>query len=265
MTGEGLPQDLGRLLRALDVDLPAGRLGVPEEGTGRFWLSDGPASADLWVRLRQAHARSGLWPVFASESLGTPERPWVTGVAIPPRPVARIGNLDAGAVLEAFWREWIGDDELDDDTLAVLEPFGRIWPGLAPATDSRQDPGEFADRYLRDNNDGTSRIMLVPAARSADVITALGWFGPCNFTNDTPLLSAVLRSWEDRFGARVIEIGSDVLHVVVAAPPVTAEHAELVAAEHHAFCRDVVAHYDTIREYAADVVLGKPDWSFWWD
>lgn len=267
MSGEELPQGLGQLLsvggagRVLDVDLPPGRLWVPKEHGGRFWMSDEPATADLWVRLHQAHPRSGLWPVFVNDRIGTPGRPWVTGVALPPPPVAIIDSLDANAVLEDLWAELIGDGEPDEEYLEMMEPFGRVWPGLAPATDSRQDPDEFADRYVRDKDDGMSLIMLVPVARSADLITALRWLGPCNYRSNPPL-SSVLRSWEDRFGARVVEIGTDVLNLAVAAPPVTAGHAEHVAAEHNAFCRDVV---ETIREYAADAVLGKPNWSFWWD
>lgn len=132
---------------------------------------------------------------------------------------------------------------------------------VAPAAAIGEDSDEFADRYVRDNDAGTSRIMLVPAARSADLITALYWLGPCNYSRNPPL-SSVLRSWEDRFGARVVEIGAEVLNLTVAAPPVTPEHAEQVAAEHNAFCRDVV---ETIREYAADEVMGKQHWSFWWD
>jgi hypothetical protein len=270
MSDEGLPQDLGQLFsdggagRVLDVDLPRGELAMPKEHGGRFWVSEGPASADLWIQLHQAHPRSGLWPVFFNETLGTPGRLWLTGSLPPRRPKARIDGLDADAVLEGFWAGLIGDGEPDEEYLWMIEPFGRTWPGLAPATAGGQDPDVFADQYLRDNDDGTSRILLVPAARSADVITAVGWMGPCNFS-DNPPLSAVLRSWEERFGARVIEIGSDVLHLTVAAPPVAAEHAKHVAAEHNAFNRDVVCHYETISDYAARAIQGKNDWSFWWD
>ena len=200
--------------------------------------------------------------------------------------MTRIDRLDAAAVLEGFWRAYVngerhflepvGDDpremtgniQLSRSSLNFrpLEPFGGDWPGLAPAGDGRPDADKFADRHVRDSDDGTSRIMLVPAARGADAITAVGWMGPCNYTNDIPLLSSVLRSWEERFGARVIEVGFDTLHLTVAAPPVTTENAEHVGSEHFAFCPDIVMdRTPTIREYVAHMVLGKPDWWFWWD
>ncbi len=297
MPGQELPQGLGQLFsdggagRVLDVDLPPGRLVVPgdsEPGTApAYWLSDEPAGPDVWAGLRQAHPRSGLWPVFATSHRRYSDRPWAAG-EVRVRSVARIDVLDAGAVLEGFWnaqisgehhwlevvgdnpREMAGEIKLDPRSdFSQLEPFGRIWPGLAPAGDGGQEPDEFSDQYvLATPDDGTSRrILLVPAARSADVITAAGWLGPCNYTNDMPLLSSVLRSWEERFGARVIQVGFDTLLLAVAAPPVTAGHAEQVAAEHFAFCPDIVVgdRTSTIRQYTARMLQGQSDWWFWWD
>ena len=275
--------------RVLDVDLPPGRLVEPREEEDAwdgpaYWLSDEPAGPDLWVRLHQAHPRSGLWPVFASPSHFYDDRPWVAG-EVSPQPVAGIGRVSAGDVLAGFWRAWIrgehhlwleSDDPLEmasgftvsrDDGFPELDPFGLGWPGLAPASDGEQDPDMFADQYVRENDDGNSRIMLVPVARSADVLTAVGWQGAVNYIQEKLLLSSVLRSWEERFGARLIEVGFDTLHLAVAAPPVSPGHAELVAAEHFAFCPDNVVQgmSGTVRAYAAKETLRKAGWSFWWD
>jgi hypothetical protein len=296
MPGGGLPPGFDLLFnseeeaaeRVLDVDLPPGRLVEPQDEEDAwdgpaYWLSNEPASADLWIRLHQAHSRSGLWPVFANPHRRYKERPWAAG-EVSPNPVADIGRAKPEDVLKAFWRAWIGGEHHlwveDHDPLKLasgltvnaerkhpeLEPFGLGWPGLASAT-TGPDPDEFADQDVRENDDGTSRIMLVPVARSADVLTAVGWHGPVNYIQENSLLSSVLRSWEERFGARLIEVGYDTLHLAVAAPPIIQEHAELVAAEHFAFCPDNVVQgmSGTIRAYAASEVLGKTDWWFWWD
>lgn len=34
--------------------------------------------------------------------------------------------------------------------------------------DAERDPDDFADQYVRDNDDGKSRILLVAASRGAD-------------------------------------------------------------------------------------------------
>jgi len=49
-------------------------------------------------------------------------------------------------------------------------------------------------------------------------------------------IAAVLRSWEDRFGARLLEVGYAAIRVLVSRPPQTSEAAQLIAAEHFAFC-----------------------------
>jgi hypothetical protein len=274
VSDDGLPHGLHRLFpdggaeHVLDVDLPPGRLVAPSEGAAdqdpAYWLSDEPAGAGLWVQLRKSHARSGLWPVIASGLHSEPERPWAVG-EVSGADASSIDGLDAGEIMADFWREWIEDGEQDDSGFGELEPFGRGWPGLAPTAADDENPDELAEQYVLASDDGTSPIMLVPAARSADVISAVGWQGPVNYTEDMARLSAVLRSWEDRFGARVIEVGFDTLVMAVAAPPVTAEHAERVAAEHFAFCPDnVVQGPGTIRAYAAKI-MQKYFWVFWWD
>jgi hypothetical protein len=67
-------------------------------------------------------------------------------------------------------------------------------------------------------------LGLVPAARSADLAALIGWTGPANAFGLAEL-SAVLRSWEQRFGARVVAL-LDELYVSVAAPPLRWDHAE---------------------------------------
>jgi hypothetical protein len=80
--------------------------------------------------------------------------------------------------------------------------------------------------------------------------------------SDIIRLVAVLRSWEDRFGATLLQLGpSAVLRVVAERPPATAGAATALAAEHWAFCDGLL---DTVREIAA-TLMNTPIWSFWWD
>lgn len=81
---------------------------------------------------------------------------------------------------------------------------------------------------------------LAAATRSSDAIAVAGWQGAVNYIGDTAHLSAVLRSWEDRFGVRLVGAGFAELYLSVAASPTSDAEAIHVAAEHFAFCPDNV-------------------------
>src|SRR5574342_1015910 len=88
-----LPDELVRLFpdgsatgRILRVQLPAERTVQPDHDPHdrpAFWLSDSPAIAGLWPRLRAAHDGSGLWPLLLEGLDGEPSRPWQEGEVCP--------------------------------------------------------------------------------------------------------------------------------------------------------------------------------------
>ena len=90
------------------------------------------------------------------------------------------------------------------------------------------------------------RLLLAPAARGAAVLAVAGWTGPINHTNQVAPLVTILRSWEDRFGVRLVGLGFDTLELSVAAPPTTPGHAVQVAADRgiHVDGVSVVVHFD---------------------
>ncbi|MEW2356080.1 DUF4253 domain-containing protein [Spirillospora sp. NPDC029432] len=251
----------GSALDELPQGLPPGRLVAPDPdyfddptwSRDVLWVSDGsvPDAAARWLRLYEARAETGLHPLLLDTLDGEPERPWRAG-ELSPAPVGTIDVLSADGVLRRFW----------DD---VALPEDGDWPGLAEAGESARDADDAA-RSLAESlaGDRDWSLGLVPAGRGADALALAGWDGPCNHTNHTQEISAVLRSWEDRFGARVVAVGFATLMVSVAAPPVTAEHAVRVAAEHFAFCPDNWVDHSTLEDYA-ETILKADHWSFWWD
>lgn len=250
------------LIAALpDGLLPAGRLVAAQDGgPPRYWLSDGPAPAGLWPRLRAQHTATGLWPLLFGGLAGPDDpRPWADGEVFPAGMTSPAGH-DAAVVLARWWAESSGGDED-----AATAPFGNQWPGLADSIRAAADPDDVADVYAQETLDQGLRLGLVAAPRGADALTVTGWSGPANHVNDTAEISAVVRSWEERFGARVVAVGFDTLQLSVAAPPVTAEQALRVAAEHFAFCPDLVWQgAESLRAYAA-VIRERATWWFWWD
>jgi hypothetical protein len=226
------------------------------EGPSQFWLSDGPADADLYRRMLAEHPTTGLWPVITDAGA------WDDGLS--PEPVADIDVLDPLTVLEQFWAEVTpleGEEEyFGDDGLAEFAPYGRTFPGLTPAGEAMAEPATVAEWFVGELDLGPdSRLLLAPAARGADLPAVVGWSGPINHTNQLAPLLAILRSWEDRFGVRLVRLGFDTLDLSVAAPPANAVQ---LAAEHVAFCPDNLDQ--ALTEYA-ETIRGTNSWSFWWD
>ncbi|MFF8379615.1 DUF4253 domain-containing protein [Streptomyces sp. NPDC015661] len=283
-----IPNQLPRLVsdptgRSLGLDLPPGALTGPADAP-YLWSGDGPAGPAAWAALRPAARMAGLLPVL----LGGPCD--LDGWHLMPEMMSDPADHDAEEVLAGFWdgyaAEEIPEEDRDPQVTAAVEalfgeqpgyaevvaPFAAGWPGLAPALPLRTDPDRAAAAIAEALTEpGTwqaeAHPALVPARRSADIPAVIGWTGPLNHENDVARLCTVLRSWEDRFGARVVALTPGELLVSVAAPPRTPEEAEAVAAEHFAFCPDNITqgHYDTLREYAREALLNAPVWRFWWD
>ncbi|MBO4208152.1 DUF4253 domain-containing protein [Micromonospora echinofusca] len=264
---------------ALSLDLPAGRVvyeseaGLLEEPV--LWISDSRPGVGLWGSLQAYHGPTGLWPLLLGGRVYEPDSPWTTGELDPGLVRSGPGDHDPAALMATWWSAYTTVDEDDDmlgvpERLAVTAPFGDRWPGLAPAGTLQEDPAvraaEFAQHLLTEEWLTAPRLGLCASIRSADVPAVLGWCGPLNYDNDTAKFSAVLRSWEERFGTRVVGLGPAELYLSVAAPPTDAEHALHVAAEHFAFCPDNVwqSRTDTLTRYA-ESLTNRAWWSFWWD
>ncbi|MFD9316887.1 DUF4253 domain-containing protein [Streptomyces sp. NPDC060053] len=250
--------------RSLGLRLPPGRLIAASADEPLLWHSGKSAAPGNWSALGGQAARAGLLPVLVDVGGGQGgPADW----ELQRRETSYPGDHDADEVLAEFWEEY-AEDELAEG----IAPFGPDWPGLAPTASLTVAPDTRAAQVADSLTDGSRswfkepRLALVPARRSADIPAAIGWSGPLNYENDVARLCSVLRSWEDRFGIRVVALGFDLLAVSVAAPPATLAEAEAVAAEHFAFCPDNITRTgpDALRAYAEELV-DEPAWSFWWD
>lgn len=244
--------------RSLGLQLPPGKLvDATIDGTWHeplMWYADEPAAPRGWADLLPARRTAGLHPLLIE---GGHRKEWPEEWGLSPDSTSYPGDHDAEDVLAASWEDLTADEE---------------WPGLAAPQTSSADPDKEAAEVASILTDEGSwmhgaRLALVPARRSADIPAAVGWSGPVNHEGDVARLSAVLRSWEDRFGIRVVALTFDQLVVSVAAPPMTQEDAEAVAAEHLAFCPDNIhqGRHTTLAAYATHRVLDQPAWTFWWD
>lgn len=252
--------------RALAVRLPPGSVVWPDPGYPQrypvrrpaFWVSDEHAESGMWSALRAEHARSGLWPVLLDDST----QPWTAG-QVAPEPAADIDAYSPAAFMAEVWADWVAGQPHGD--YSELEPYGRHCPGLAPPGTPVDDPDAAADRLARRLEPRGLALGLAAVDRGADILAVMGWQGALNHNEWTAPLAAVVRSWEERFGARVVGLGFNTLDLSVAAPPLTARHALHVAAEHWAFCPDTMFQGPGTLAGYAEEIRGKTSWSFWWD
>ncbi|WP_412740240.1 DUF4253 domain-containing protein [Krasilnikovia sp. MM14-A1259] len=234
-------------------------------------LPDVVLDAGWWADARARHGHTGRWPLLLHGlSAREPDRPWLTGELVAGRSAGTPSDHDPEALLSQWWTAAEPEqEEGEEDLREAVAPFLDGWPGRARPGVLQGDPDERAATEFRSLLGAgwihSPRPGLVPAERGADVPAVLGWSGPVNHEGDITRICAVLRDWEDRFGARLIGLGFDTMQVSVAAPPADRDHALRVAAEHFAFAPDNITQgTGSLSEYADDLV-NATGWFFWWD
>ena len=246
---------------------PAG--GAWQSAQGLLWVSRSPVQPGWWSTAHAQHASSGLWPLFLHGlRQEEPLRPWESGELSRRLVTSDPGDHDPAVLLREWFEGQIPLDEELAEMREIVAPFVDGWPGLARsggAADADGDAAELAELLVDFDRVTDARLGLVRAGRSADVPALIGWTGAVNHESDTARLSAVLRSWEDRFGVRLLALGFDTMILSVAAPPGDLEQARLVAAEHLAFCPDNITQgTESLEDYAVELI-DAAQWEFWWD
>jgi hypothetical protein len=238
------------------VRLPAGSRCL------HHWATDKtvPDQIGLATKLAAAFPKTGLWPVL-----------WDTYGEDPDSFLAANGELrdadrhDAEQVLRRSW-----------DRLDVQKP---PFPALAAGSPGAAEPSApfltFAGSLPPTEilSPAGSVLLLVPVNRPADVVSVLG--AQLTQFDDDDKLTAVLRSWEERFGAVPVTVGPGTLGLAVAAPPVEKQQALRLAFEQYAFAPgdDSVNGFDDLPRLADRLRSTKPDpnglrsgglWRFGW-
>ncbi len=220
----------------------------------------------LWWFL---HDQSELTPLIL-DSLDSGEighrRPWeedleLMGGAVP----------ESSAAEEVLRGRWDNRDEgVDDEPSVSPAPF-TSFPGLSPRIDEELPQVELATAMM---NQAPGWLGLVAADRAADAPMNIGWFA-CSDAfalvrhwgrwESADIMTALLRSWEDRFGARPVRLGFASLDLLVARPPRTQDEALRVAGELWGIADEFGQNaVRSVRDIAQEV-LGAPIWHFWWD
>ena len=223
--------------------LAGGSAPVTARGTGRV----GDDRAGARRRPGLGGSVQGARPVGPGLVLlagigGDPERPWDRQEFRDPDDLTEVDHLDAAALLREDWRQQTTeyddydeeDEEYQDDYFArsiaeMVAPFSRR---QFPALPRRRITSSAPAARPGAERAGPGPYRPGAAGRPADALPMLGW-------NDALVTAvpkaAVLRSWEDRFGARLLRVGLAEFSVLARRPPRALESAQLLAAEQWAF------------------------------
>jgi Domain of unknown function (DUF4253) len=222
------------------VRLPAGRRAP--DSLPSYWISDEPLEAcgSLAAPIAHAFAETGLWPLLWP----WPEDP----AAYLDQPIEpdRVDAIDVEAVLRRGW------DRIAAHPAGLVEPVGPRFPGLAAG--SPADAGAARDPFqVAGIADVSARLMVVSCNRPADCVALIGGLA---VEVGAAEISAVIRSWEERFGAVVVLAEPSLAILAVTAPPTTPEQALAVAAERFAFCPPETVEPGSL-EQLASILVGQ--------
>lgn len=223
------------------------RFGVPGENAIQIWerLAEMTDGFDYWPILLGDEETADSILLFAGddsdESLPSPEQ-----------------ILDDAKDID--FTTW-----LEEQTAFVTDSSGQL------PTDGQTYPASGADhRYMtpRDISSGafldTVVIAIVPAANSWESAAFLKW-GCWNAVPCPEEHVAVMREWNERYGAEVVAMSSDIVEMRVARPPTDWDSALQLAYEQYVYDSDIVNQGTGSIERLAPYLVGSSGWSFWWD
>ncbi|GAA1474028.1 hypothetical protein GCM10009621_15890 [Corynebacterium felinum] len=233
----------------------------PDQVLG-FFLAPQSGLDQVYDKLLHAYPDTSWWPLQTTGLRGELGRPWLEDELF--EPTSEIGS--AHEFFDQAIATYLNLDE-DDETAQRLAELK-----FPPLTDALKQ--EFFTS-LNDTvntqvllpewalNDGHA-VVVLPVARPADAPALLGWDGAANYDYSGAEISAVLRNWEDRFGALLAILNFDELTVVLPEHNFSTGKKHTIALEHYFFCPDNIEQSGAdFPAYVAQV--DDTVWSFWWD
>ncbi|WP_056501417.1 DUF4253 domain-containing protein [Sphingomonas sp. Leaf22] len=220
----------------------------------------GAQALAAWERIR---AEGKGWPVIVGDdegldaicdqfSIDTPSILSPGAADLPVQPVERIVATSRMIAMPGDLAKWQGYD-------SSLVPANGPWP-------ARTEQGEMtaATDLLTGKPYDRVHIVTLPTRTSWEVPAYLRW-GGWNACPPAEYQCAMLRRWQERYGAELVGIDRDTIELRVKRRPRDRAEALALAHECYAYCPDTVDQgVDTIEALAA-TLMASDWWFFWWD
>ncbi|MFB7516397.1 DUF4253 domain-containing protein [Streptomyces sp. NPDC056144] len=277
----GLPaDDLARLLRewwpGADIERAVTGTGVEIVGV----RVPAERALDAWELGRRAHGETGWWP-YATSASPCGEARYQDEADLDPaawqRTVAELAVQDhdalAASVVVSSFRWSVGGLPADDeDFLAWRDDYepDRLAPLLAPsvAEPARVPPKWGTTQTGREYRVSTRWVNFVTVRGGYELPVLLpylynnmNWFGHDGRSLTRLDDAALLRRWQEQWGAHLFFATGPYLELVVDRPPLDPRGAAQAATELYAYCGDTVQ--DAVQ--AGNGMARSTVWSLWWD
>ena len=226
-----------------------------DSGAGQVYcLTTGGAEAlGVWRALRTALSGHGRWPVLLGDvsDLDRFAKAYAHE-SRSPREILDASSAIDPVVLLSRKRDVFGEEGFDED-----EPEWEV--EAVPNTTFTIPTDILTGRPLE-----RVTIALVPTDAPWEVPAYLK-FGGWNECLEPEEHVALMRRWNELYGAEVVGMTSAVVEMVVARPPSDLGRAKALAREQYVYCPDIVDQGTGTIAALAETLLDAPVWYFWWD
>ena len=264
-------------LQKAGIDITEGEVLINSSGEALYVLSThGSQAIPLWRRLRERVSQTEHWPLLVGEQkdLDVLREQWQSlDFGTTKEILQRALTIDAVQWFERKHEEVV-DELLEfggqlystsaEELLGSAEEFRGLPRGLWPTESSPchefQIPIGMASRKPLPQ----VYVALVPTATCWHVPAHLR-FGAWNECPQSEEHVALMRFWQQNFGAEVVGITSDVVEMLVGCPPSNRIDALKLAKQQYLYCQDIVDQGTQTLEVLAASLLGGTSWFFWWD
>jgi hypothetical protein len=172
-------------------------------------------------------------------------------------------------------------DELEDDDIAEFdfeEEFA-FPDGLSPERNGHgrlpdaESPAEFSGEgelisVHRDALTGKFKNKIWTGLAKIEqswMLPAITKYGGWNDCPAPPIHCAMMRYWQEKYGAEIVAMSGDVIECHVTRPPTTDETAMELAQEQYDYCPDIVDQGTGTMINLAATLMDSDHWYFWWD
>lgn len=221
----------------------------------------GSSAVSAWGALREARGHTGLHPVIVGDA---------RSVAL-----LREGLAESTESVE----EILGAaSEIDPEHVLGERRAERVSTesGPVPHEEWDEEDERITEEHAAEMTIMAGRDVLsgepLPEVAIALLPTRDGWTAPAwlgfGGWNECPAPAehvALMRRWNERWGAEVVSVRSDAIEACIAEAPHDVEVARALAEEHYAYAADIVDQGTGSIERLAASLAGGRVWFFWWD